>query len=114
MIAVYCCTTAVADACVTTSCTCAGVHAHTTASYHNTTNDRHLQQLGTLPERAARHICAELVLAIGHLHASRVLFRDLKPENVLLDVQGHVRLADFGKNFKLFSVLLLKFLAVFY
>lgn len=47
-------------------------------------------------EAAAKFIVAELVLALGHLHESDIVYRDLKPENVLFDTQGHVRLTDFG------------------
>ncbi|KAG5182354.1 kinase-like domain-containing protein [Tribonema minus] len=56
----------------------------------------HLGELGTLPERAARHLVAELTLALAHLHADGIMHRDVKPENVLLDARGHARLADFG------------------
>ena len=37
-----------------------------------------------------------MVLAICHLHEKDIVYRDLKPENLLLDSSGHVRLIDFG------------------
>jgi hypothetical protein len=47
-------------------------------------------------EAQARFVAAELVLALTHLHSLDIVFRDLKPENVLFDRVGHIRLADFG------------------
>ena len=46
-------------------------------------------------ERARIYLC-ELVLALEELHRHHVVYRDLKPENVLLDAEGHVVLTDFG------------------
>lgn len=47
-------------------------------------------------EERARFYAAEIVSALEYLHKSGVVYRDLKPENVLIDAEGHVRLTDFG------------------
>jgi serine/threonine protein kinase len=56
----------------------------------------HLKKLRTFSEPMVRFYSAEIVLALEHLHIHHVVYRDIKPENVLLDEDGHVRLADFG------------------
>ena len=56
----------------------------------------HLSRFRRFPERVARFYSAELLLALGHLHKRGIIYRDLKPENVLLDAEGHVKLGDFG------------------
>jgi len=48
------------------------------------------------PEQAARFYVGESLLALEFLHANRVLYRDLKPENVLIQADGHVTISDFG------------------
>jgi serine/threonine protein kinase len=44
----------------------------------------------------AKFYCAEVLLALQHLHQLGYIYRDIKPENVLLDHAGHVKLIDFG------------------
>ena len=54
----------------------------------------------TLIQRQAMIYSAELTLALEHVHAQDVIFRDLKPENVMVHVNGHVKLTDFGLSKK--------------
>ena len=56
----------------------------------------HLGKLGKFPENRARFYSAEIILAISYVHSLDIIYRDLKPENVLLDAKGHIRLTDFG------------------
>eukprot|EP00826_Nyctotherus_ovalis_P006866 TRINITY_DN11676_c0_g2_i2.p1 TRINITY_DN11676_c0_g2~~TRINITY_DN11676_c0_g2_i2.p1 ORF type:complete len:347 (+),score=81.36 TRINITY_DN11676_c0_g2_i2:776-1816(+) len=47
-------------------------------------------------ESTARAYVAEIVLAIEELHRKEIIYRDLKPENVVIDSEGHIGLTDFG------------------
>lgn len=49
-----------------------------------------------VPEKWAKFYCAELILAVDSIHKMGFVHRDVKPDNMLLDKHGHVRLADFG------------------
>mmetsp|Transcript_172459 Transcript_172459/g.419458 ORF Transcript_172459/g.419458 Transcript_172459/m.419458 type:complete len:512 (-) Transcript_172459:580-2115(-) len=49
-----------------------------------------------LQESAARLYASEILLAICHMHARQTIFRDLKPENVVIDGENHALLTDFG------------------
>ncbi|CAK4030519.1 related to kinase [Lecanosticta acicola] len=57
----------------------------------------HLAMERMFTEEVASFYMAEMVLALEHLHQNvRVIYRDLKPENCLLDCEGHLLLTDFG------------------
>jgi len=56
----------------------------------------HLQKAGRFGADRARFYAAELLLAIEFLHRHKVIYRDIKPENILIDKEGHVSLIDFG------------------
>eukprot|EP00913_Durusdinium_trenchii_P002285 g2109.t1 len=48
------------------------------------------------PPPLAQLYLGEVLLALKHLHARKIIYRDLKPDNVVLDTQGHALLTDFG------------------
>ena len=55
-----------------------------------------LQRHGKLSDSAARFYVASVVSTFTHLHNMKVIYRDLKPENLLLDKNGYLLLVDFG------------------
>lgn len=76
------------------------------ASFHIVT-DMHVTNLalavdqcrlpeGHLPLGTVRRLMAEILVALDELHAHRIIHGDLEPENILVDVHGHVLLSDFG------------------
>lgn len=54
------------------------------------------KRIQPMDEHTARFIAAEILLALEHLHSFGIVYRDLKLENILLDNEGHIRIADFG------------------
>lgn len=54
-----------------------------------------------LPEDMAKFYITEMVLAIASIHKLNYVHRDIKPDNLVLDASGHIRLADFGSCLKL-------------
>lgn len=56
----------------------------------------HLSREKRFSEEKSKFYCAEIILAIGYLHEYDIMYRDIKLENILLDNEGHIKLADFG------------------
>jgi serine/threonine protein kinase len=58
--------------------------------------DTLLNHKEVLNETEARFYISELLLAIEELHRNGIMYRDLKPDNIVIDENGHVKLTDFG------------------
>ena len=55
----------------------------------------HLRRETKFSEKRMCFYAAEMILAIECLHKAEIIYRDLKPENVILDSQGHLKITDF-------------------
>jgi Serine/threonine protein kinase len=55
-----------------------------------------LMKRDILPEEEARFYIAETILAVDSVHKLSYIHRDIKPDNVLIDKYGHIKLSDFG------------------
>lgn len=61
----------------------------------------HIRKARQFTPQRAKFYAAELVLALEFMHQNGVIYRDLKPENVLIDSEGHIKIIDFGlSNFR--------------
>eukprot|EP01135_Chromosphaera_perkinsii_P011750 Nk52_evm1s2491 gene=Nk52_evmTU1s2491 len=56
----------------------------------------HLHMFGSFPPAMARFYAVEVALGLEFLHKQMIIYRDLKPENLLLTYDGHVKITDFG------------------
>lgn len=56
----------------------------------------YLRRAGRFPLGTTKFYAAEIVLALEYMHNLNIVYRDLKPENLLLDSRGHIKIADFG------------------
>jgi len=56
----------------------------------------HLRTEGRLPDPECRIIASQIVLAFAYLHGKDIIYRDLKPENLLIDSEGFIKVTDFG------------------
>uniref|UniRef100_A0A7S3UXK8 AGC protein kinase n=1 Tax=Aplanochytrium stocchinoi TaxID=215587 RepID=A0A7S3UXK8_9STRA len=56
----------------------------------------HLKNMHKFSDSMVRFYSAEIALALEYLHRHNIIYRDIKPENVLLDGNGHIRITDFG------------------
>jgi serine/threonine protein kinase len=54
-----------------------------------------------LSEGETKFMASQLFLVIEHLHSNRIIYRDLKPENVMLTMDGYLTLVDMGTAKKL-------------
>jgi serine/threonine protein kinase len=63
--------------------------------------DTHLTQKKRMTESQAKIISFQLALVLSYLHENKLMYRDLKTENVMIDKDGYIQLIDFGLASKL-------------
>lgn len=56
----------------------------------------HLRKSTRFPEETAKFYASQILSGLAYLHSLNIMYRDMKPENILLDDSGNACLADFG------------------
>lgn len=56
----------------------------------------YLKQVKRMSEAQARFYFIEILYGLLYLHQNKIIYRDLKPENLLINHDGHIKIADFG------------------
>lgn len=72
------------------------VQKFNTVEWHEAKEQRKKRVYGRLSEDQTRHIAAEIILGLEHLHEQGIVYRDLKPENIFIDGTGHIKIGDYG------------------
>ena len=57
---------------------------------------KYIKKKLVLSEYEVRFYIAEVIIALQSIHQENIIYRDLKPENVLIGNKGHIKIADFG------------------
>ena len=55
-----------------------------------------LENVGCFEESMAKLYIAETIMAIDYVHSQNIVHRDVKPDNLLISADGHIKLTDFG------------------
>jgi len=56
----------------------------------------HLRREGRFSDDTSKFYAAEIVLSFAYMHGLQIIYRDLKPENLLISATGHMKITDFG------------------